>query len=290
MMIYAHGGLNNEVASARRIAGMKDVFKRNGIYPLHIMWESGFAEEFTDIIKGIFARSERRVGGVRDFLDKAIERGARGLGLRLWREMKRDAERAFERGAAGFAAIKTLLESNAAQSKPRPIHLIAHSAGSIVHGEMLSRLGSFAGSPKIATLSLMAPACTIDFYREAYRPALSGGRTALVKQLRQYNLNDKRERDDTVNIYAKSLLYLVSNAFEEKRPMPILGMETYAKSEPLPGNHEIFYAGRDTGRTDSKTHGGFDNDRATMNDILTTILGESPTPAKGFQETDLEKY
>ncbi len=291
LMFYAHGGLNDEVAAARRVAGMKDPFKRNGIYPIHFMWESGFAEEFKDILRNIFVQAEQRVGGVRDFLDAAIERGARGLGLRLWREMKRDAERAFVRNAAGLAAAKVLLEANAAQAKPRPIHLVGHSAGAIVIAEMLKALDAAAGNQKIASISLMAPACTVALYREAYTPALAGGPRATVKRLRQYNLTDKRELDDNVSrAYGKSLLYLVSNAFEEARPTPILGMEVSSRPEKLPANHEIFYAGRDTSRSDSTSHGGFDNDRATMNDILATILGAAPPAAKAFQQSDLDKY
>lgn len=35
LLIYVHGGLNSEKDSARRIAALKDGFKRNGVYPYH---------------------------------------------------------------------------------------------------------------------------------------------------------------------------------------------------------------------------------------------------------------
>ena len=37
--------------------------------------------------------------------------------------------------------------------------------------------------------------------------------------------SDSGERDDTVGPYGKSLLFLVSNAFERRRETPLLGME-----------------------------------------------------------------
>ena len=63
------------------------------------------------------------------------------------------------------------------------------------------------------TCTMWAPACTMSFYRDQYLPAIRGGS---IKQFAIFNLTDRAEQDDNcVNIYHKSLLYLVSNAFEE---------------------------------------------------------------------------
>ena len=72
----------------------------------------------------------------------------------------------------------------------------------------------------------MAPACTIDFYEQHYRPRLGGGDgdASLVQlpTMKVYNLTDDLERDDTVAFaYRKSLLYLVSRALERPREKPI---------------------------------------------------------------------
>ena len=72
--------------------------------------------------------------------------------------------------------------------------------------------------------------------------------------------------------------------------MPLLGMEKFLEDLPGNPNHIIKYAGRDTGFTDSKTHGGFDSDALTMNDILKNILGDVPPTGKEFQPDDLEGY
>jgi hypothetical protein len=41
VLLYLHGGLNDEQAVARRIVAFRDVLLANEIYPLHVMWESG---------------------------------------------------------------------------------------------------------------------------------------------------------------------------------------------------------------------------------------------------------
>ena len=72
--------------------------------------------------------------------------------------------------------------------------------------------------------------------------------------------------------------------------MPLLGMEKFVDEVPVKTGHTIHYAGRASNITDSETHGGFDNDRKTMNNILKNILGKKPTPAKGFQPEDVTGY
>lgn len=291
LLFYAHGGLNSSEASARRIVGMKDVFKRNRIYPVHFMWETGFTEEMGDIFKEFFQKGQERVGFAVDFKDWAIEQAARGIGRRLWRQMKLDAERSFRKNAAGWTAVAELLKSNAARTKPLKVHLVGHSAGSILLGEWLKSWRATAGAATdVESLSLMAPACTFDFYDAAYVPALGGNTARIISKLYQYTLVDSRELDDTVGPYGKSLLYFVSNAFEEKKGEKLLGMEKFVKDVGLPNNHKVWFAGRDTSRTDSKSHGGFDNDRHTMNDILANILGKKPKPSDAFQEHEVSGY
>ncbi|MCO6188287.1 C1 family peptidase [Rhizobium sp. L1K21] len=292
LMIYAHGGLNSSNASARRIKAMKEIFKRNRIYPFHFMWETGFNEELGDIFKEAFSKSEARVGfSFGELNDLLFEQLAGGLGKRIWRQMKFDAERAFAKNAAGLRSLKEILAQNQKRKKPLAIHCVGHSAGSILLGEMLKNWKSIAASDdRIESLSLMAPACTLDFFKAAYLPRLKGGASADIKSLWQYNLIDSRELDDTVGTYGKSLLYLVSNAFEESKHEPLLGMEKFCDGLPSSATHKIFFAGRDSSRTDSKVHGGFDNDRATMNDVLAHILGKKPKPSLAFQEHEMSGY
>jgi hypothetical protein len=82
----------------------------------------------------------------------------------------------------------------------------------------------------------------------------------------------------------------VSNAFEDSKKMPLLGMEKFEGQVPTKTGYKIHYAGRAATITNSDTHGGFDNDRKTMNDVLKNILGKKPTTAKGFQPEDVIGY
>ena len=143
----------------------------------------------------------------------------------------------------------------------------------------------------VKSCSIMAPACTVDLYKKSYHPRVGkAGAASGIAKLWQYDLIDQREQDDSVGPYQKSLLYFVSNAFEDEKKMPLLGMEKFKDQVPGKAGYKIHYAGRAPAITDSDTHGGFNNDRKTMNDILKNILGAKPTPAKGFQPEDMIGY
>ncbi|MBO6919723.1 MAG: hypothetical protein JJ858_14940 [Rhizobiaceae bacterium] len=295
LMFYFHGGLNGPKDSARRIRAMKPIFKRNGIYPIHFMWETGITEELKDVLFGVFDKSEKRVGSNIDWKDRIIEKFSHFIGTAVWRQMKEGAHRSFKNNAGGTEAMKILLQANLQRKKPLKIHFVGHSAGSILMAELLRAKNQIDKTLSIESVSLMAPACTIDVFKKNFSPLI--GQSGGIKVLNQYNLIDQRELDDTVGPYGKSLLYLVSRAFEDEyktkardKSMPLLGMEKYKELVDLHNKHTIHYAGRNDRITNSKTHGGFDNDRATMNHILKTILGKKPSPTKGFMEHELKGY
>ena len=106
-----------------------------------------------------------------------------------------------------------------------------------------------------------------------------------------YRLDDRRELDDNVGtIYRKSLLYLVSRAYQQKgRVVPLLGMEKYASEVPLEGIEDRvgqYDPKHDPSRTRANHHGDFDNDVATMNAALRAILHSEPI--RPFVESDLD--
>ena len=82
----------------------------------------------------------------------------------------------------------------------------------------------------------------------------------------------------------------MSRALERGAQVPLLGMEKYSKKLPArPGLRFVYSDGRGK-RSASTTHGGFDNDLATMNDLLARILGKTPPPAKRFTKAEMEGY
>ena len=74
------------------------------------------------------------------------------------------------------------------------------------------------------TLQFLAPAITTELFKQTCCPAIKAKRCPHPSM---YILSDVGERDDDVWAYGKSLLYLVSNAFEGRRDQPMLGMERF---------------------------------------------------------------
>jgi pimeloyl-ACP methyl ester carboxylesterase len=296
LLFYAHGGLNSIKASARRIAAMKEVFKDNRIYPFHFMYDTGLLEEIKDLVLGRKREIEARAGGFSDFTDKLIERATRPAGRAIWREMKSGARRPFETGRAGAQTIGAFHEEMARPgSRSKKLHLVGHSTGAILLASLLERLGKLDAPPRIETCLLLAPACTHETFNLVYRPLLKERRSHRygIGRMAIYNLDQKRELDDTVTpLYRKSLLYLVSNAFEENKGERILGMQKFRSylgsvpRRPVFQIHSSSGASNKTSKTASRKHGGFDNDVDTMNDVLRSVLRTAPL--RKFTPQDLK--
>ena len=284
LVLYAHGGLNSSVAEARRIAAWKraDIFGRNSLYNFHLMWASGFFDE-------AFGRMSESTAGLAGsgFADWLFEAGpGKYFGNRAWRNMKSDAEAAFsgrDEYDGGFEGLKPLLQGlDKADIRPK-IHLVGHSAGSIMLGRLLSALGRFKlGNIDIESIHLMAPACTVEFFKQHYSPYLDGkGELALKDKIYLYMMRDKLELEDSVEAdipltprYSHSLLYLVSRAYEEAPKTPLAGMELYSGLMPTSPKLSVDFSV--SGATASRSHGGFDNDAATLTTIMSRILGKKP--------------
>ncbi len=297
LMLYAHGGLNKEHASASRIASMRPYFLANEIYPIHFMWESGLFETLRHIVQDAF--SQPRFAGIwdsvkerfQDLADEAIELAVRGVGKPVWGEMKENAELASEIRHGADLVAQAIADYQANGGKFE-LHLVGHSAGSILLAHLIPVLDAWG--LRVKTLTLYAPACTTALFRSHVLPNFGAGRC--VDRITIFNLNDDTERDDCVTrAYNKSLLYLVSEALDEKRKMPLLGMEKYleADSEVVSALGEPFKRGRSVTiyskrgasvnlSSDSTSHGGFDNDPDTLNSTLRIIRGTN-TILKKFE-------
>jgi hypothetical protein len=289
LIIYGHGGLNSLSDEAKRIAVWKrnDIFGRNKLYNFHLMWGSDLISEvFGELSKSPVAG---RAGG--QFSDWLFEAGfGKETGSYAWRNMKQDARAAFEGNAdydGGFRGLQPLLAGLEKATKRPKLHLVGHSAGAIMLGRLLSALTRFKLSKiELSSIHLMAPACTVAFFKQHYEPYLNGkGALKLQDKIYLYNLTDALELDDTVSAgvpllptYSRSLLYLVSRAYEEQVATPLAGMQVFAKGMPTGAKLNIAYSASG-GKTASRTHGGFDNDAATLTTIMSHILGKKvPRP------------
>jgi hypothetical protein len=142
----------------------------------------------------------------------------------------------------------------------------------------------------------------MELFHSHYLPALTGNSPA-IRNFALYTLTDDAEQDDhCANLYHKSLLYLVSRAFEEEyKPFqwkwpgaPLLGMEKFVRADAalmslfkrnsatwvLAPNHDA----DPLKHSSSSSHGAFDDDRATVKGTLLRILGNGSS-TKPFEFT-----
>lgn len=283
ILFYGHGGLNSPKASARRILATKETFKENRIYPYHIMYDTGIMEELKDLLFNKGKVSDDITGGFTDWTDRVLEHLMSRPGTLLWNEMKSDAKSAFSKRGAGTESVQIFLKAleKIPQNKRKKIHIAGHSTGAILFAYMLKTFSD--EKINIESVSLLAPASKVDLYNKTYLPILQNKTTLKINQMFIYNLTDELEKDDNVaGIYRKSLLYLVSNAFESKnnkrvKKTALLGMEKFSKNITIVNDKpKVLYSNGNSSISKSTSHGGFDNDPATMNNILKTILNKSP--------------
>jgi pimeloyl-ACP methyl ester carboxylesterase len=232
-----------------------------------------------------------------DRLDDALEPLARTLGGKVeWDEMKENAIAASQPGG-GLATVADLLAGLVRRFPSVRIHLIGHSAGAILHGGFVARLAAAKPKPvPIETCTLWAPACTMDVFRREYLPSIRSGH---IGAFANFTLTDQAERDDNCgHIYHKSLLYLVSNAFESSGPRapflrehtgePILGMAKFVSQLPAaqrgwdwvqsPNVNPIASGDAAT----AHAHGAFDDDAATLGSTLARIVGTAEAVTARF--------
>ncbi|MFC0342528.1 caspase family protein [Paracoccus niistensis] len=283
LLFYAHGGLVPESGAVAGAMSQLSFWKRNEIYPVFFIWETGLGETIRQMLEDTVARPFGTPGTRAFFTDPLIEDLVRALqGGRIWDGMKFSAERASaDDGGAAYVAAKTAEFQNAHQDD-LAIHAVGHSAGAIFHAYFLHRLAHEGG--RIKTAHFMAPAITNALFHAALAPLLG----EKVGSLTLFTMRKALERADTVSpIYRKSLLYLIHGALERARNTPILGLETSLREDgqtrrifglngdSSPVGSVVWSQSRDEAAGEaslSTTHGGFDNDPATLNSIVRRVL------------------
>lgn len=302
ILLYAHGGLVSEQAAAQRLAEYRPPLLGSDVYPLAFIWRTDYWTTITNILKD--AMSRRRPEGVldatKDFmfdrLDDALEPVARVLtGKSAWDEMKQNALAASDPGGAAVL-VADQLKALANKMPGLEIHMVGHSAGSILLAPVVKLLTD--RGLKVQTCTLWAPACTMDLFRSTYLPAMQKGK---LGKLAVFALNDKTERDDNCGkIYNKSLLYLVSDAFEKKPRIPlfregepILGMERWIDADLRKTFQELgaeLVLAPNNAPADSQSasnamhHGDFDDDEKTVMSTFRRIVSGVKAPAGAVRD------
>ncbi len=302
LLFYAHGGLVSESSGLQIAARQVNWWKRNDVYPIHFVWETGLLETIAQLLTR--AQQGAMRGIPRDFwdhtLDPLIEVGARALqGARIWAGMKASAEHAVDEPGAGdpvgggaryvAAKLKAFCDAHPGDVD---LHAAGHSAGSIFHSHFLACAHEL-GVPTFESALFLAPAVHIETFRD--RLAARIGDDGAVRRVTLFTMQRDYERDDDcAGIYHKSLLYLVSNALERERGAPILGLEESLRADAqmkdlfglgdLPsatGNVVWSVSESDSGASAStaRAHAAFDDDVPTMNSVARRVLGRSDADA-----------
>jgi alpha-beta hydrolase superfamily lysophospholipase len=209
--------------------------------------------------------------------------------------MKENAQAASASKAGGARFAAGRIAQLVRQDPSVELHLVAHSAGAVLHADFLQALTlpkSKGGQGlKIKTCTLWAPACNLELFQQTYAPAVQSG---ALEKFALFTLSDAVEQDDhCAHIYHKSLLYLVSNAFEAKPRIPLfrdgvplLGMAKFVSA--WSGARAFFGSGKaewikapnsqtmgDKDASRALSHAGFDDDEATVKATLARVLGKA---------------
>lgn len=222
-------------------------------------------------------------------VDGLQEAGGAALVARLLNQwMGEDA--AVELHIAGHSAGSILMA---------PLVQLLTTHGQVASGPAQGMLGMGA---KVSSVNLWAPALTMELFLMSYVPAIEAG---AIERAAVFTLTDKAENDDhCAGIYHKSLLYMVAHAFEQQarswidrrlaQGTPIAGMARFLAAATQADQafgfervHKLLRAGRldwvqspmaglPAGSPDAanaSSHGGFDDDRATLEATVARILG-----------------
>lgn len=318
LVIYAHGGLNAEDESIRRIRVVGPYFLANGVYPLFYTWRTGILDTVGGALDDALGAAPGQglagaaIGDARDRLLEAIAHNLRWS----WNEIKANAARAALDGGALWllaAALQRLRRAHPGLE----IHLAAHSAGAFVHGHLLD-LCQAAAVP-VSSVTLYAPACPLEFAARHYQARVADGFLG-AGRFWLHLLSDVSERADTVGPYGKSLLYLVSRGFEELRKTPLAGLQRLLYGSIERADDELWTAADwprvqawrawvaalprqadgaaaceissdrvrvSATRTEPATHAGFDNDIRVLSRTINRLLGRSPAAPLAVPVTDL---
>jgi hypothetical protein len=293
IVFYAHGGLVSEHGGLMTADAQVEWWMKNGVYPIHFIWETGLMETLEQLLNPARQRGID-IAAPSDYL---IERLARAIGgVKIWSGMKVSAERAADAdGGARYAARKLQQFCARPDVKERvQLHAIGHSAGSIFHAHFIPAALE-EKTPEFRTVQFLAPAIRVDTFERQLLPLVGKGKG--IDQLNVFTMaRDFELADNCARVYRKSLLYLIYYALEPERKTPLLGLEESLRSNSnLKRLFNLDRSGKEAGKvvwsvtkpgivapdaSTSRTHGGFDEDEPTMDSIAHGIVGRVEVPFK----------
>jgi hypothetical protein len=303
IVFYAHGGLVAEAGGVAVADRLIDWWKDNHIYPIHIVWESDAITTIISFLEGVVEKLP--FGGLLDGFWEAVDQKIEGLGRNiqtLWSEMKENAYLASaprsgtsELNAPGVTFFLQQLKAYQDIHEDLEIHLVAHSAGSLVVAGAVERLIAM-GIP-VESVQLMGGAISVQEFETRVLKHLVGPQNpkGMLKRFSSYDLLDKNELDDVCPgppfpaVYHKSLLYFVARSLEpasNQHERPMVGLENGFKANVLKGSQSLLKVvgpenlvlaptkpgSAENARSQARGHADFDDDEETMTSVAMRIL------------------
>lgn len=309
VVLYAHGGLVDESGGIRTADRMITWWLENHVYPVHIAWEAGAPDTIFSFLLGKL-RELTPFGGPLDGIWERLDRTLEGLGRTfrpLWEEMKTNARLAsadLPAGTIDWGAkipgkepgvslfIERLKAYRDAHKGELRIHLVGHSAGSVLLAETLRQL--VRSKFTVESMQLMGGAITIKEFNQKILPEVGKG----LKRFATYDLTDGAEQNDQcpggpIAVYRKSLLYFVARSLEAPEnpaamEVPMLGLRnslnerirrpdgTTSTVLDAIGSKNVIIGPNDEAdplsRSRANGHGEFDDDPDTMTAIILRML------------------
>ena len=289
LVLYAHGGLNSELAGAKR-AGQLWSFCRNlSLTAWFFVWETGIGESLLGFLRsrddasgptagrtlgGLWSELERQAEALGDKLQAQLGAGLAQLVRLGWKEMHGRATGAAKLRARGGAALfaaelfKTIAEGGPGERYR--FHLVGHSAGAIYLARLYEQflrgaIKGLQGRVALGSINFMAPALSVSAARKIFAP--EGRLPVPPERFCIWTLSPKDEADDEIGIYPGSLLTYVADHLERADGRePILGIrkdfEAAANSLGVPRHRPAVQSSR---------HGQFDDPGHEVETIFTEI-------------------
>jgi len=282
--VFAHGGINSESDAYEHAVQWIPKLYGARIFPAFLMWENDIWSSLKDIISDALREQPRLTGaglpdplaqlGVRKFLNTRTERLVSRPGMPIWEETRGNAMAIGQREQSGARKLMALLRASPLFPRLR-VHLISHSAGAIAQIYLAEAM--VEAGWKIDSVISMAPAARISDFADHLSPHLQSGG---VKRYLQFHLTDDRESTDREfePLYGRSLLFLVSEAFEGGAARPMLGMQRYFAQSRVPASPaqiDIYAAPGE--QSQSVSHSEFPRDPATLNTVIGYIKQAAPS-------------
>lgn len=216
-LCFMHGTANIE-KNSRQIEGLTSLFKAQNIYPIFVFWSYAELSHLKNIISANYKTLVERHGASDRALQLRMDRELREFGLLFYTRLKNQIQQIVEPEPGRWKKNSPLVEAlkpmfGWVQKEKKPVHLLAHSDGTLLLNRALSLWMSEASDTKadlrslIKTVSLFAPAAIENDLNEIINLNKSGTEVNFI------TLGVDEDERDRIGEYPGGYPRLLQNVF-----------------------------------------------------------------------------